>query len=146
MRLRPCPPRPPATSHRDPAALSASRAALAKQQQQQQNGLKSSAGEAKRSWLSKLTKNKAAALEQIGDKLARGQYLAPMDQESVGERVENSLGQNLEQFGSFQGALRHIIQTGGGRGRRGCRRGGAGGGQMGGRGVENGGSAASRDR
>ncbi|GLC69880.1 hypothetical protein PLESTF_000890900 [Pleodorina starrii] len=114
---------------KDPSSLSSGRAALAKQQQlqlhqqqqqqqQQDNGLKAggggggSGGEGKRSWLSKLTKTKAAALAQLGDKLARGQYLAPMDQEAVGERVEESLGANMGQFGSFQGALHHIIQTG----------------------------------
>ncbi|GIL86770.1 hypothetical protein Vretimale_15639 [Volvox reticuliferus] len=96
---------------KDPATLCASRAALAKQQQGQLNGLKVG-GEAKRSWLSKLTKSKAAALEQMEDRLAQGQYLAPMDQDSVGERVEDSLGPNLDHFGSFQGALHHIIQTG----------------------------------
>ncbi|GLI69288.1 hypothetical protein VaNZ11_013871, partial [Volvox africanus] len=96
---------------KDPATLCASQAVLAKQQQGQQNGIKVG-GEAKRSWLSKLTKNKAVALEQMGDRLARGQYLAPLDQKSVGERMEDSLGPNLDHFGNFQGALHHIIQTG----------------------------------
>lgn len=91
---------------------------LTKQQQQaqqiqqaQQNGLKAF-GDARRSWLGKLTKSKASEAAHIGEKVARGHYLSPMSQESVGERVEESLGPNMQQFGSVQGALHHIIQTG----------------------------------
>ncbi|EFJ42867.1 hypothetical protein VOLCADRAFT_119275 [Volvox carteri f. nagariensis] len=95
---------------KEPANFSAGRAGLSKLQQAHES-LKVG-GEAKRSWLSKLMKNKAAALEQLGEKLAGGRYLAPMNQETVGERVEDSLGPNFDQFGSFQGALHQIIQTG----------------------------------
>ncbi len=48
-----------------------------------QGSIKSSSQEGKRSWLSKLMKNKAAALEQLGDKLTKGAYLEPMSQEEV---------------------------------------------------------------
>lgn len=40
-------------------------------------------GDGKPSWLSKLTKTKAAALEAVKDKLASGRYLEPMSQEQV---------------------------------------------------------------
>lgn len=48
-----------------------------------QSSMKSSSQEGKRSWLSKLMKNKAATLEQMGDRLAKGAYLEPMSQQEV---------------------------------------------------------------
>ncbi|KAG2489618.1 hypothetical protein HYH03_011898 [Edaphochlamys debaryana] len=96
-------------SLKDPGAFVPPRPPVAKQ-----SSIKPSVIDGKRSWLSKLTKNKAAALEGMKDKLAKGQYLQPMSQEGVGGRVEESLGAggNLEPFGTFQGALHDIMQQG----------------------------------
>eukprot|EP00198_Chlamydomonas_reinhardtii_P002517 XP_001691853.1 predicted protein [Chlamydomonas reinhardtii] len=88
----------------DPAALHPSRPAVGK-------GSALKGGDGKPSWLSKLTKTKAAALEAVKDKLASGRYLEPMSQEQVGGRVEDSLGGSLEPFGNFQGALHDIMEA-----------------------------------
>lgn len=70
------------------------------------------AQEGKRSWLGKLTRSKEASLEQMGAKLARGRYLEPLTPEEVGSKVEGQMGENLEQFAGFQGAVHDIMQQG----------------------------------
>ncbi|KAG2448232.1 hypothetical protein HYH02_006817 [Chlamydomonas schloesseri] len=91
---------------KDAASLAPSRPPVAKGS----GLLKGSEG--KPSWLTKLTKGKAAALEAVKDKMAAGKYLEPMSQEQVGDRVEDSLGGSLEPFGNFQGALHDIMEAG----------------------------------
>ncbi|KXZ56979.1 hypothetical protein GPECTOR_1g884 [Gonium pectorale] len=95
---------------KDPAGQS--RSSVSKQSSLQSRDGKE--GSAKRSsWLSKLTRSKSMALEALGrERLERGGYCAPMDQAAVGGRVASSLGNQLDQFGSMQGALHHIMQQG----------------------------------
>ena len=90
--------------HRDLTALQPAKPAVVKPNPHAQDS--------KRSWLGKLTQNKADTLSQMADKLSQGQYLEPMSHERVGAKVESSMGEQFEQFATFQGAVHDIMQQG----------------------------------